>query len=170
MKYRQTILIGWLSIVAVLGAFNYDRSSANAADTMVERDGPMTGASPAPAPVPPAPTTSLAAPAETSAATVSSAPTIKPPVGTPPNAFLRCVRERESRGIYTVVNPQPVSGEHASGAYQILPSVWNNTARHIGRYDLVGMPPNTAPPDVQDAMAMALYNWMGRSPWAGPGC
>jgi hypothetical protein len=78
--------------------------------------------------------------------------------------FLNCVRQRESTGDYGVVN----STGHA-GAYQFAQSTWDATARHIGRFDLVGVAPNLAPPAVQDMMAQALYAWQGRGPWANPG-
>ena len=80
--------------------------------------------------------------------------------------FLACVRWRESRNDYTVVN----SSSGAGGAYQFLQSTWNNTAAHMGRYDLVGVRPNWAAPIDQDAIAVHLLQWYGRSPWAGPGC
>ena len=52
--------------------------------------------------------------------------------------FLSCVRQRESRGNYGVVNP---SGPYY-GAYQFLASTWNITAQHAGRLDLVGVLPS----------------------------
>jgi len=85
--------------------------------------------------------------------------------GTPPNAFLACVRQRESGGNYRITN-----GAGYYGAYQFSQSTWNNTANHAGRGDLVGVNPASASPADQDAMAASLYAWQGRSPWAGPGC
>lgn len=79
------------------------------------------------------------------------------------NAFLACVRHRESRGNYTVVNP---AGPWY-GAYQFLASTWNVTARHAGRLDLVGVIPSQASPADQDAMAWHLYQWQGAGPWGG---
>jgi hypothetical protein len=79
------------------------------------------------------------------------------------DAFLACVRQRESRGNYTVVNP---SGPYY-GAYQFLSSTWNVTARHAGRLDLVGVLPSNASPADQDAMAWHLYQWQGSGPWGG---
>jgi hypothetical protein len=81
-------------------------------------------------------------------------------------AFLVCVRHRESRGDYTVVNPRSGAG----GAFQFLPSTWRKTADHAGRPDLAAMLPQQASPADQDAMAVHLYHWQGRAPWAGPGC
>lgn len=80
--------------------------------------------------------------------------------------FLTCVRWRESRNNYTVVN----SSSGAGGAYQFLQTTWNNTAAHMGRYDLIGLRPNWAAPIDQDTIAVHLIQWYGRSPWAGPGC
>lgn len=79
------------------------------------------------------------------------------------SAFLACVRHRESRGNYTVVNP---AGPWY-GAYQFAQSTWNATAAHAGRYDLVGVVPSVASPADQDAMAWALYRWQGSRPWGG---
>ena len=80
------------------------------------------------------------------------------------SSFLDCVRARESGGDYTVHNS---GGSGASGAYQFLPSTWNNTARATGRDDLVGVDPAAASPADQDAMAAALYSRQGSSPWGG---
>lgn len=100
----------------------------------------------------------------------------EPPPPPPPNPlaqlsygdqqYLSCVRWRESRNNYTVVN----SSSGAGGAYQFLQTTWNNTASHMGRYDLIGVRPNWAAPIDQDAVAVHLIQWYGRSPWAGPGC
>jgi hypothetical protein len=95
-----------------------------------------------------------------------------PPVTAPPGGpagshhddpFLVCVRNRESRGNYSVVNP---SGPYY-GAYQFLQSTWNITARHAGRLDLVGVVPSSASPSDQDDMAWSLYQWQGPGPWGG---
>ena len=79
------------------------------------------------------------------------------------NAFLACVRERESHGNYGVINP---AGPWY-GAYQFAASTWNITARHAGRLDLVGVLPSNASPADQDAMAWHLYQWQGSGPWGG---
>lgn len=78
-------------------------------------------------------------------------------------AFLACVKRRESGGNYGAVSP----GGTYRGAYQFYQGSWDNTARHAGRPDLVGVPPNLASPADQDAMALALLQWVGRSPWGG---
>jgi hypothetical protein len=91
-------------------------------------------------------------------------PTAESDVG----GFLACVRAHESdtAGGYQAVNP---AGPYY-GAYQFLQSTWDATARHIGRDDLDGIRPDTAPADVQDLIAAALYAWQGGAPWAGTGC
>lgn len=75
-----------------------------------------------------------------------------------PGGFLACVRNRESRGNYSVVN----SSSGAGGAYQFLQSTWTAIGGR-GR-------PQDASPAEQDAMAAKLYAQQGRAPWAGPGC
>ncbi|MGZ4689394.1 MAG: transglycosylase family protein [Acidimicrobiia bacterium] len=85
--------------------------------------------------------------------------------GSGADAFLACVRQRESHGNYSVVNP---SGPYY-GAYQFLASTWNVAARHAGRIDLVGVIPSQASPADQDAIARSLYQWQGAGPWGG-GC
>ena len=77
--------------------------------------------------------------------------------------FLVCIRHRESRGNYSVINP---SGPWY-GAYQFLSSTWNVTARHAGRLDLVGVLPSDASAYDQDEMAWSLYQWQGSGPWGG---
>lgn len=98
--------------------------------------------------------------AETSTTTTTAAPVPKRP-SLP--AFLVCVRNRESRGDYTAYN----ASSGAAGAFQFLRSTWDNTARHAGRNDLVGVNVRWVTPADQDAMAIHLYQWMGTSPWAG---
>jgi hypothetical protein len=97
------------------------------------------------------------------------------PVDPPPTAhpgehphhndpFLSCVRERESRGIYTAVN----SGGYY-GAYQFAIGTWDATASHAGRPELIGVRPDRAAPWDQDDLAWVLYQWQGMGPWGG-GC
>ena len=78
---------------------------------------------------------------------------------------LACIKQRESRGQYGVVN----SSSGAAGAYQFMPSTWNNTARSAGRADLVGVSPANASAADQDAMAQHLMATQGLGPWGG-GC
>jgi hypothetical protein len=65
--------------------------------------------------------------------------------------------ERESRGNYGAVNPSSGAG----GKYQFMPGTWNATAQAMGRPDLVGVPPQSANPADQDAMARYLWNTPG---------
>jgi muramidase (phage lysozyme) len=78
---------------------------------------------------------------------------------------LDCIRHRESRGQYGVVN----GSSGAAGAYQFMPGTWNTTARSAGRPDLVGVNPANASPADQDAMAQHLLATQGLGPWGG-GC
>jgi hypothetical protein len=80
--------------------------------------------------------------------------------------FLSCVRQRESRGDYSVHNTE---GSGAAGAYQFMPGTWNAVADGAGRSDLVGVDPAAASPEDQDAMANQLYATQGAAPWGG-GC
>ena len=78
---------------------------------------------------------------------------------------LDCIKHRESRGQYDVVN----TSSGAAGAYQFMPGTWNNNARSAGRTDLVGVNPSNASPADQDVMAQHLLATQGLGPWGG-GC
>lgn len=78
---------------------------------------------------------------------------------------LECIKHRESRGQYDVVN----TSSGAAGAYQFMPGTWNNNAASAGRTDLVGVNPSNASPEDQDAMAQHLLATQGLGPWGG-GC
>jgi hypothetical protein len=79
--------------------------------------------------------------------------------------FLKCTRAHESdqAGGYRAVSP----GGVYRGAYQFLPSTWDNTARAAGRPDLVGVDPAAAAPADQDQVAMFLFHQAGPGPWGG---
>ena len=84
--------------------------------------------------------------------------------------FLVCTRAHESSHTpplyddgYAAVNP---SGTYR-GAYQFSRSTWDNTARHAGRPDLVGVDPAAASVADQDFLALDLYQWRGAAPWLG---
>ncbi len=81
------------------------------------------------------------------------------------SGVLGCIKQRESRGQYGAVN----TSSGAAGAYQFMPSTWNNTARSAGRADLVGVNPANASAADQDAMAQHLLATQGLGPWGG-GC
>ncbi len=76
---------------------------------------------------------------------------------------LECIKHRESRGQYDVVNPSSGS----AGAYQFMPGTWNNNAQSAGRTDLVGVNPANASAADQDAMAQHLLATQGLGPWGG---
>ena len=78
---------------------------------------------------------------------------------------LDCIKHRESRGQYDIVN----TSSGAAGAYQFMPGTWNNNASSAGRTDLVGVNPSNASPEDQDAMAQYLLGTQGLGPWGG-GC
>jgi hypothetical protein len=79
--------------------------------------------------------------------------------------FLVCTRANESidAGGYRAVDD---NGVHF-GAYQFLRSTWNNVARRVERFSLVGVNPRDASPSDQDWMALYLYRWEGASHWQG---
>ncbi|MFN8041288.1 MAG: transglycosylase family protein [Acidimicrobiales bacterium] len=160
-------------------------TSAPASSTTESSSAPSTTAAPAttattaaaPTTTAPTATKAQAVPAAPAAPPTTAAP--KPVATTPPTtaapkpvggsssdmAFLACVRQRESGGNYGID-----TGNGYYGAYQFAQSTWDNTARHAGRGDLVGRKPSQASPGDQDAMALHLLQWVGRSPWAGYGC
>jgi resuscitation-promoting factor RpfA len=71
-------------------------------------------------------------------------------------SVLQAIKQCESGGNYTAVNP--TSG--ASGAYQFLTSTWQSLSAAAGYATAAA-----APPAVQDAAALELYNEDGTSPW-----
>jgi hypothetical protein len=100
-------------------------------------------------------------------APVTAPPATAPPttVAIPPSAaaVLACIRQRESGGNYAAVSANGVY----RGAYQFSQATWDSSARHAGRPDLVGRPPNTVSPPDQDAVALDTYLWEGLAPWGG---
>ena len=92
-------------------------------------------------------------------------PRVEPDRVDPNHPFLVCTRAHESdtSGGYRAVSS---SGTYR-GAYQFSRSTWDNTARHAGRPDLVGVDPAAAAPHDQDFLALDLYRWQGASPWGG---
>ena len=83
--------------------------------------------------------------------------------GSPPNAFLACVRQRESGGNYSISSGNGLY----RGAYQFHQGTWDSVARMAGRGDLVGVPANLAGPADQDLLAVTLYRSAGAAPWGG---
>lgn len=117
-----------------------------------------------------APTTTVYVPPPTTKVPPTTAPVPKVVPNTTPaprassgdDAFLACVRQRESGSNYQAANP---SG--AAGAYQLMPATARNTASHAGRPDLASRSVLSWSPADQDAMARHLLAWQGRTPWAG---
>lgn len=140
-------------------------TTATAAPTTTAR--PTTTQAPTTT-VRPTTTTTTAKPATTTttAPPAPAAPKVEAQVATPGGGdaeFLACLRRRESGGNYQAVSSTGLY----FGAYQFMISTWDNTARHAGRGDLVGVRPDRAAPADQDAMALALYRWQGKAPWNG---
>lgn len=115
----------------------------------------------------PPPATTTVAPAPSDIDPKTFTPDVTPHPLDNPDGFLACVRARESGGDYTI--HELTGASQAAGAYQFLPSTWDQIARDTGRYDLVGIDPAAASPADQDAMAEALYAQQGAAPWGG-GC
>ena len=80
--------------------------------------------------------------------------------GGPTEAQWAALRNCESGGDYTILNPNGLY----RGAYQFSVATWNWVAGQF-RSDLVGVDPAAAAPADQDAMALALYSLNGASPW-----
>ena len=111
------------------------------------------------------PVAPIPAPAPVHATTTTTAP---PPSTVAPSVspIWACIIRHESGG-----NPQAVNrSSGASGLVQFMPSTFWATARHAGRPDLIGVPPQNASAADQMAMAYALQAWQGWGPWRGDGC
>ena len=87
-----------------------------------------------------------------------------PPAHNPPGGFLACVRRHESGGNYRAENPTST----ASGAYQFLDSTWRTMSARAGHSGWGHAA--SAPPWVQDAVAVFTVNSGWRSAWNGTGC
>lgn len=81
------------------------------------------------------------------------------------NEWLTALRTCETNDVYT-----RNSGNGYYGAYQFLPSTWDNVARKIGRLDLVGVRPDLAAPADQDTMVIANTNMSAGLRTQNPGC
>ncbi len=81
-------------------------------------------------------------------------------------AFFECVVFRESTG-----NPGAVNrSSGAAGLFQFMATTWDMVARHVGRYDLIGVSAALSPPELQWWFAHELFVWQGPGPWAADGC
>lgn len=81
-----------------------------------------------------------------------------------PGGFLACVRRHESGGNYQAENPSST----ASGAYQFLDSTWQTMSARAGHSGWGHAA--SAPPAVQDAVAVYTLNSGWASAWNGTGC
>lgn len=88
----------------------------------------------------------------------------EPPAHNPPGGFLACVRRHESGGNYQAKNPVST----ASGAYQYLNSTWQTMSARAGHSGYSTA--RSAPPWVQDAVAVYTVNSGWSSAWNGTGC
>ncbi len=99
--------------------------------------------------------------AETAPAEAEPAPEVEADTSGPSAADWEALRQCEAFGSYTI---QSANGLY-HGAYQFGVGTWNAIASSVGRTDLVGVLPSDASPADQDAMALALWNQSGWSPW-----
>lgn len=134
-------------------------STQDTTTTTVVVEAPVVAAATTMAPV----ATTAPRPVQTTTTTAPRPVVTAPPVTQSDEAFLACVRYRESHNDYTASDP---SGTFL-GAYQIYQGGWDSVAGRIGRHDLVGIPPNQASPSDQDAIANAMLQFSGRAPWGG---
>jgi hypothetical protein len=88
----------------------------------------------------------------------------EPPAHNPPGGFLACVRRHESGGNYQAKNPVST----ASGAYQFLDSTWRTLSARAGHNGYSHAA--SAPPHIQDAVAIFTVDSGWRSAWNGTGC
>ncbi len=107
--------------------------------------------------------TTVPRPVQTTTTTAPAPVVISAPAAQSDDAFLACVRNRESHNDYAASD----SSGTFLGAYQIYQGGWDSVASRIGREDLVGIPPNQASPSDQDAIAKAMLQFSGRAPWGG---
>lgn len=103
---------------------------------------------PAPAPAPPQPQTLVVTESANDATSTT----------TPDWA---CIRDHESDDNYS-----DNTGNGYSGAYQFMPSTWNESVSGAGYPQYANGEAYEAPPAVQNAAALWLYNRDGWSPWS----
>jgi hypothetical protein len=144
-------------VEALAATATTEGSSATTAGAPGTTDGPSSSQPPTSGEAPT--TTTTRPPTTTTNPPPPDNPSVHPHHDDP---FLSCVRQRESRGVYTAVNP---AGYY--GAYQFHPRTWDATAAHAGRLELVGVRPDHAGVFDQDDMAWTLYQWQGSGPWGG---
>lgn len=183
---QRRLLIALIVTLACLPLLVLDMVQGSSTSSAAESDGQPSESSLVVAAVPTSEetttTVSIAAPPTTAAPVVTQPPvTVAPravqtttttvprpvvtaaPVVQSDEAFLACVRQRESRGNYAASD----STGTFLGAYQIYQGGWDSVATRLGRQDLVGIPPNAASPADQDAIALGMLQFHGRAPWGG---
>lgn len=139
-----------------------EAARAAAARAAATTTAPPTTTTAAPATTAP-PTTSPSEPTTVEATTTTSvAPTttVAPPVSGPTAEQWAALRSCESGGRYDAVSP---SGRYR-GAYQFSQPTWDWVASWADPA-LVGADPAAATVAAQDALALALYDRQGASPW-----
>jgi hypothetical protein len=158
------------SLVVAVSPSEAPTSSATSAPTTTAASAGSAATAPTTAPKATTTTTAPKATVKATPPTTATPPVAAPappPAGPVPTgseaSFLACVRQRESHGDYTAVDP---SGTYM-GAYQIYQGGWDTVARSMGRSDLVGVRPNRASAADQDAVALTMLRMYGRSPWGG---
>jgi hypothetical protein len=107
-----------------------------------------------------------AAPAAPSVNSLTPWPTAVIPAELVP--FFQCIirHESASSGVYAAVNPNGVW----RGAYQMDQNFWRAYAPAEWKYLADSHNWETAPPEAQDAAALAGYRARGGQPWNGSGC
>lgn len=118
----------------------------------------VTSPKPAPAPVaapaaPPAPPAPVPQPVVAAQSFTDATSTTTPDWA--------CIRDHESDDNYA-----ENSGNGYSGAYQFLPSTWNEAVSGAGYSQYANGEAFEAPPSIQNAAALWLYNLDGWSPWS----
>ncbi|MGH8980798.1 MAG: transglycosylase family protein [Acidimicrobiales bacterium] len=121
----------------------------------------LTAPPPAPPPAPPAPPAApVPVPAPPPPQPVVTAASFTDATSTATRDWA-CIRDHESGDDYA-----EDTGNGYSGAYQFLPSTWNESVSGAGYSSYANGEAFEAPPAVQDAAALWLYDHDGWSPWS----
>lgn len=112
-----------------------------------------------PAPPKPPPPPPVAVPADPVQPAVASGASVDSTTTTTPD--WACIRDHESGDDYS-----ENTGNGYSGAYQFLPRTWNEAVSGAGYPQFANGEAYEAPPSVQNAAALWLYDRAGWSPWS----
>jgi hypothetical protein len=112
-----------------------------------------------PAPPKPSPPPPVTVPAVGGQPAIESGASLDSTTTTTPD--WACIRDHESGDNYS-----ESTGNGYSGAYQFLPSTWNEAVSGAGYPQFANGEAYEAPPSVQNAAALWLYNLDGWSPWS----